>query len=125
MWRLHRHIGMGGDQFVEAVAGPQAEKRHGDALRDAWVEEFDALLDEVHAVPRATELVRGLGERGWSVVLATSGKPHHVDRFRPARRPRPADRVDDVRGGRAHQTGHRPDRGGPAQGRHGARRHGR
>jgi HAD superfamily hydrolase (TIGR01549 family) len=81
LWRVHRHVGMGGDQFVEAVAGPQAEQRHGDALREAWVEEFDALMDEVHAVPRATELVRELRDRGWPVVLATSGKPHHVDRF--------------------------------------------
>jgi HAD superfamily hydrolase (TIGR01549 family) len=81
LWRVHRHVGMGGDQFVQAVAGPPAEERHGDALREAWVEEFDKLLDEVHAVPRATELIRGLRERGWPVVLATSGKPHHVDRF--------------------------------------------
>jgi HAD superfamily hydrolase (TIGR01549 family) len=81
LWRVHRHIGMGGDQFVAAVAGEEAEKRHGDALRDAWAEEFDPLLDEVHAVPRATELLQALRERGWPVVLATSGKPHHVDRF--------------------------------------------
>jgi len=81
LWRVHRHVGMGGDQFVQAVAGPEAEERHGDALRDAWVEEFDKLLDEVHAVPRATELVRALRERGWPVVLASSGKPHHVERF--------------------------------------------
>jgi len=81
LWRVHRHIGMGGDQFVAAVAGEEAEKRHGDALRDAWVEEFDTLLDEIHAVPRATELLQALRERGWPVVLATSGKPHHVDRF--------------------------------------------
>jgi HAD superfamily hydrolase (TIGR01549 family) len=81
LWRVHRHIGMGGDQFVSAVAGQQAEEQHGDALRTAWGEEFDALLDEVHAVPRATELLQALRERGWPVVLATSGKPHHVDRF--------------------------------------------
>jgi HAD superfamily hydrolase (TIGR01549 family) len=81
LWRVHRHVGMGGDQFVQAVAGPEAEERHGDGLRDAWVEEFDKLLDEVHAVPRATELVRTLRERGWPVVLASSGKPHHVERF--------------------------------------------
>ena len=81
LWRVHRHIGMGGDQLVEAVAGQEAEDRHGSALRDAWVEEFDAMLEEVHAVPRATELLQALRERDWPVVLATSGKPHHVDRF--------------------------------------------
>jgi HAD superfamily hydrolase (TIGR01549 family) len=81
LWRVHRHIGMGGDQLVEAVAGREVEDRHGSELRQAWVEEFDAVVDEVHAVPRATELLRALRDRGWPVVLATSGKPHHVDRF--------------------------------------------
>ncbi len=81
LWRVHRHIGMGGDQLVEAVAGAEVEEAHGSALREAWAEEFDKVLDEVHAVPRATELLRALRERGWPVVLATSGKPHHVDRF--------------------------------------------
>jgi HAD superfamily hydrolase (TIGR01549 family) len=81
LWRVHRHIGMGGDQLVEAVAGRQAEDEHGSDLRQAWGEEFDAMLDEIHAVPRATELLQALRERGWPVVLATSGKPHHVDRF--------------------------------------------
>src|SRR3954469_9749076 len=81
LWRVHRHVGMGGDQFVQAVAGPRAEEQHGDALREAWVEEFDKLLDEVHAVPRATELVRGLRERGWPGGLAAGGNPHPVDRF--------------------------------------------
>ena len=81
LWRVHRHIGMGGDKLVEAVAGSGAEEEHGSDLRQAWVEEFDKVLDEVHAVPRATELLRALGDRGWPVVLATSGKPHHVERF--------------------------------------------
>ena len=81
LWRVHRHIGMGGDQLVEAVAGAEAEEARGSALREAWAEEFDRLLDEVHAVPRATELLDALRDRGWPVVLATSGKPHHVDRF--------------------------------------------
>src|SRR5919204_307229 len=31
LWRIHRHIGMGGDQLVGAVAGELAERRHGDA----------------------------------------------------------------------------------------------
>ena len=35
VWRLHRHIGMGGDQYVAAVAGDDVERRSGDDLRDA------------------------------------------------------------------------------------------
>jgi beta-phosphoglucomutase-like phosphatase (HAD superfamily) len=33
MWRIHRGIGMGGDQFVSAVGGREVEEQHGDDLR--------------------------------------------------------------------------------------------
>src|SRR5215217_2434458 len=46
MWRLHRATGMGGDQIVAHVAGDEVERRHGSALREAWVEEFDKMIDE-------------------------------------------------------------------------------
>ena len=45
VWRLHRHIGMGGDQYVAAVAGNDVERRSGDDLRDAHSEEFQKLRD--------------------------------------------------------------------------------
>ncbi|MGC5013424.1 HAD family hydrolase [Streptosporangium sp. DT93] len=81
LWRIHRHIGMGGDQLVEAVAGEEVERRHGDALRDAWVEEFDVFLDEVRPLEGATGLLDELGRRGFTIVLASSGKPQHVEHF--------------------------------------------
>jgi len=40
LWQIHRHVGMGGDQLVPAVAGDDVEDRHGDDLREAWTEEF-------------------------------------------------------------------------------------
>lgn len=46
VWRIHRHIGMGGDQLVGALAGDDVEKRHGDALRKAWTAEFEPMIDE-------------------------------------------------------------------------------
>jgi beta-phosphoglucomutase-like phosphatase (HAD superfamily) len=39
LWRIHRAIGMGGDQLITNVAGEQAEADRGDALREAWAEE--------------------------------------------------------------------------------------
>ena len=44
LWRIHRGIGMGGDTFVPEIGGSEVEEAHGDALRDAWVEEFDQLI---------------------------------------------------------------------------------
>ena len=81
VWRLHRAIGMGGDQLVPAVAGDDFEAEHGDAVRDAWVEEFDPLLPEVQPFEGARDLLAELGRRGWTVVLASSGKGAHVDTY--------------------------------------------
>ena len=45
VWRIHRAIGMGGDNLVTAIAGEDVEKAHGDELRAAWTEEFEPMLD--------------------------------------------------------------------------------
>ncbi|WP_131105669.1 HAD family hydrolase [Ornithinimicrobium sufpigmenti] len=74
MWQLHRAIGMGGDKLVAAVAGDGAEQEHGDALREAWEEEYAELLPEVRLLPGARDLVLALADRGLTVVLASSGK---------------------------------------------------
>ena len=81
VWRLHRLIGMGGDQFVAAIGGDELEERIGDEARDRWVAEFDLLLDEIAVLPGARELLVTLKDRGHRVVLASSGKAKHVDRF--------------------------------------------
>lgn len=81
IWRLHRGIGMGGDQFVSMVAGREVEEKHGDDLRDAWAEEFDKLIDEVQPFEGAHELLVAVKERGFRLVLASSGKTEHVERF--------------------------------------------
>lgn len=74
VWRVHRTIGMGGDKLVAEVAGDDVEREHGDTLRAAWEEEYEALLPEVGLLPGARELVLALAGRGLTVTLATSGK---------------------------------------------------
>ncbi|MFR9806754.1 HAD family hydrolase [Pseudonocardia sp. RS010] len=81
VWRLHRAIGMGGDQLVPAVAGQRFEDEHGDDARAAWAEEFEPLLPEVQAFEGVRELLSTLREAGLKVVLASSGKPEHVDAY--------------------------------------------
>ena len=80
IWRIHRLIGMGGDQLVAALGGDDVEARIGDEARERWVQEVDPLMTEVALLPGARELIVALKERGHRVVLASSGKPHHVDR---------------------------------------------
>jgi HAD superfamily hydrolase (TIGR01549 family) len=81
LWRLHRHVGMGGDKYVAAVAGDGIEERLGDRLRERWEELFDEVLDEVAPLDGARELVQELKERGLTVVLASSSIEAHLDRF--------------------------------------------
>jgi HAD superfamily hydrolase (TIGR01549 family) len=80
-WRVHRSIGMGSDRLVAEVAGREVEDRHGDELRAAWAEEFAPLLEEVRPVQGAHELLRSLRDLGLVLVLASSGRAEHVERY--------------------------------------------
>ena len=81
LWRIHRGIGMGGDTFVPEVGGPEVEEAHGDALRDAWVEEFEPMIGEIQPFEGAYDLLAEVKDRGFRLVLASSGKSHHVETF--------------------------------------------
>jgi HAD superfamily hydrolase (TIGR01549 family) len=81
LWRIHRHIGMGGDQLVEALIGEEAEREHGEAIREAEGEAYGELIGEVQGMTGASELLRELGEAGASVILASSAKEDEVDHY--------------------------------------------
>jgi HAD superfamily hydrolase (TIGR01549 family) len=81
VWRIHRHIGMGGDQLVGAVAGDDVEERLGDDIREAEGEIYMSMIDEVQVFDGARELIAELGEIADSVVLASSAKEHEVDHY--------------------------------------------
>jgi HAD superfamily hydrolase (TIGR01549 family) len=81
LWRIHRAVGMGGDQLVEAVAGKDVEEEHGDDLRSAWTEEFDEFLDEVQPFSEAEPLLAEVRKRGLRLVLASSGQKKHVEHY--------------------------------------------
>jgi HAD superfamily hydrolase (TIGR01509 family) len=81
VWRLHRLIGMGGDQLVSAIGGEELEERIGDEARDRQVAEVDPMIGEIAPLPGARDLLVAIKERGHTLVLASSGKPHHVDAF--------------------------------------------
>jgi HAD superfamily hydrolase (TIGR01509 family) len=78
-WRIHRHIGMGGDQLLAAVAGEEVEQRVGDAVREAEGERYSELIGEVELLPGARALLVALRERGATTVLASSAKADEVD----------------------------------------------
>ncbi|QFZ21957.1 HAD family hydrolase [Saccharothrix syringae] len=80
-WRLHRAIGMGGDKLVAAVAGDHVERERGDDLRQAWEAAFEPMLAEIRPLEGAHRLVAAALEQDFAVVLASSGKRHHVDHY--------------------------------------------
>ena len=81
LYRIHRHIGMGGDQLVAALAGEDFERDHGDAAREGEGDRYMQLIDEVRPLAGARELIVALKERGHTVVLASSAKQHEVDHY--------------------------------------------
>jgi phosphoglycolate phosphatase-like HAD superfamily hydrolase len=81
VWRIHRHIGMGGDQLVTAVAGKRVEDRQGDSIRAAETALYTDLIGEVQPFADARRLLDLLGDRGHRLVLASSGKPDEVDHY--------------------------------------------
>jgi phosphoglycolate phosphatase-like HAD superfamily hydrolase len=81
VWRIHRHIGMGGDQLVGAVAGEEVERACGDSIREAEKRRYAELIDEVRPFEGARELIVALKERGHAVVLASSGHGDDVERY--------------------------------------------
>ena len=74
-------MGMGGDQLVEAVAGEDAERRHGDGVRAAEAEIFMGMIDEVRPLPGARDLLLALRRDERAVVLASSARGEEVDRY--------------------------------------------
>ncbi|WP_217914962.1 HAD family hydrolase [Miltoncostaea marina] len=81
LWRLHRLMGMGGDQIVARVAGDEVEREHGDDIRAAEKELYGAMIDEVVPLPDARGLLQALASRMRRVVLASSAKPEEVEHY--------------------------------------------
>jgi HAD superfamily hydrolase (TIGR01549 family) len=81
LYRVHRHIGMGSDQLVGALAGEDFERAHGDAVRALETDLYMELIDEVRPLAGARDLLEELTGRGHSLVLASSAKQHEVDHY--------------------------------------------
>ena len=81
VWRIHRHIGMGGDQLVAALAGDEVEERLGDSIREAEGELYKELIGEVQPMEGSRQLIEELKDAGNTVVLASSAKEWEVAHY--------------------------------------------
>jgi HAD superfamily hydrolase (TIGR01549 family) len=80
VWRIHRHVGMGGDQLVPALVPGIDDDRH-NAIEETRGEEYAKVIGEVQPLQGAHELIAELKERGATVVLASSSPQDELDRY--------------------------------------------
>ncbi|HEX4466559.1 MAG TPA: HAD family hydrolase [Solirubrobacteraceae bacterium] len=81
IWRIHRHIGMGGDQLVPALAGDDFESEHGDDVREEEKALYRELIGEVQPMQGARKLIEELKASGRTVLLASSAKQEEVEHY--------------------------------------------
>ncbi len=81
LWRIHRHIGMGGDRLVPALLGDDLDDDVVSAIMAVEKDAYAALIDEVETMRGARDLVVDLKRRGHAVVLASSAKQEEADRY--------------------------------------------
>ncbi|HWC84927.1 MAG TPA: HAD family hydrolase [Solirubrobacteraceae bacterium] len=81
IWRIHRHIGMGGDQVVKALTDERTEREQGEEIRSTESSLYRELIDEVEPMDGSRELIKELRQRGHTVVLASSAKEQEVDHY--------------------------------------------
>jgi HAD superfamily hydrolase (TIGR01509 family) len=81
IWKIHRHVGMGGDQLVPALIGEEADAEKGEAIRESRKEIYEELIEEVAPLDGAHELIADLKERGRTAVLASSAPEKEIDHY--------------------------------------------
>ncbi|MDX6690386.1 MAG: hypothetical protein QOG15_1843 [Solirubrobacteraceae bacterium] len=74
IWRIHRAIGMGGDQLVPYLAGEGFDAEAGDIVRIEEHALYAQLIGEVQPFAGARGLIEDLKSRGCKVVIASSAK---------------------------------------------------
>jgi HAD superfamily hydrolase (TIGR01509 family) len=81
IWRIHRHMGMGGDQLVASLTDDRTEEEKGDDIRTAEKALYMALIEECEPMNGARKLIERLKELGKTVILASSAKEQEVDHY--------------------------------------------
>ena len=81
VWKIHRHIGMGGDQLVQSLTSKAFDEEKGDAVRAAESPLYLSMIEECEPMQGARELIEELKKRGHPVVLASSAKASEVEHY--------------------------------------------
>jgi HAD superfamily hydrolase (TIGR01509 family) len=81
-WRIHRHIGMSGEQMMEAVLKERGWKLSGEQkkrIEERHVEFLHELLPDILPLPGTAKLLQELKDRNIPHAIATSGNQKDLE----------------------------------------------
>jgi HAD superfamily hydrolase (TIGR01549 family) len=81
IWKIHRAIGMGGDQLVPHLIGDEKAEELGDDIRAAEKPLYLSMIEQVEPFDGARDLIVALKERGHTVILASSAKGNELEHY--------------------------------------------
>ena len=79
IWKIHRAIGMGGDQFVPHLVGEEKAEEIGDEVKAAEKPLYQSMIEQVEPFDGARDFIVGLKDSGHTVILASSAKANELD----------------------------------------------
>src|SRR3954467_2448527 len=82
MAEIHRSIGMGSDNILDHLLGPDRDTSGDDKLSEAHDILYGAWWERLRPLPGAADLLRACAERGFAVVLASSAKEAELSQLR-------------------------------------------
>ena len=81
IWKIHRAIGMGGDQLIPHLIGEERAEELGDALKAAEDPLYLTMIEQVEPFAGAHDLIADLKDKGHTVILASSAKGKDLDHY--------------------------------------------
>lgn len=78
----HRAVGMGTDQLLDHLLGPDRDEDETDALSAAHQALAARFWPSLTALPGAADLIRSCARRGWRTVLASSASARELEVLR-------------------------------------------
>lgn len=81
---IHRAIGMGSGQLLDALLPAGRDRGEDDAIRAAHTALYSVFWTRLRPLPGAAALLRACKKQGWRVVLASSADPAEFAALRGA-----------------------------------------
>lgn len=84
MARIHRAMGMGSDQMLDALLPEDRDRDEDGSMRAAHSALYATYWTREKPLPGAVDLLRACRDRGWQVVLASSADEREFEALRTA-----------------------------------------